>query len=271
LDDDEVEALEGEDREELDGDDGRNAGDASADAEAPPPEPDVLERTWVLVPVADRERERQQRDSAHPPPTLEAHATAVRVQLEEFTANSGLPESIRSALSLAASAHDHGKADPRTQAFYHGGVRPLGADPIAKSVFGTGDPRTEKLAQATAGLPRGLSHEIASVAVLSGRLGGEAPTDDDIDADLVLHLIASHHGQGRPIPRTPSGGEEALAFYVDAAGIQGPAIGDGQDGWADGEWLQRFWRVIDRYGEWGTAYIEALLVLADRTVSARGD
>ncbi len=271
LDDGEVEALEGEDREELDGDDGRDAGDASADAEAPPPEPDVLERTWVLLPVADRQRERQHRDSAHPPPTLEAHATAVRAQVEEFTANSGLPESIRSALSLAASAHDHGKADPRTQAFYHGGVRPLGADPIAKSVFGTDDPRTEKLAQATAGLPRGLSHEIASVAVLSGRLGGEASTDDDIDADLVLHLVASHHGQGRPIPRTPTGGEDPAAFYVDAAGIQGIAIGDGQDGWADGEWLRRFWRVLDRYGEWGTAYLEALLVLADRTVSARGD
>ena len=271
LDDFEVEALEGEDREERVDGDGRVAEDASADDETPPPEPDVLERTWVLLPVAVRQRERQHRDSAHPPPTLEAHATAVRAQVEEFAANSGLPESIRSALSLAASAHDHGKADPRTQAFYHGGVRPLGADPIAKSVFGTDDPRTEKLAQATAGLPRGLSHEIASVAVLSERLVTDARRDGDFDADLVLHLIASHHGQGRPIPRTPTGGEDPVPFYVDAAGIHGTATGDGQDGWADGEWLRRFWRVLDRYGEWGTSYLEALLVLADRTVSARGD
>jgi hypothetical protein len=62
-----------------------------------------------------------------------------------------------------------------------------------------------------------------------------------------------------------------VPFYVDAAGIHGTATGDGQDGWADGEWLRRFWRVLDRYGEWGTSYLEALLVLADRTVSARGD
>lgn len=269
LDEAEVEALEGEGPEESGTEKGPDVDKSAAGAALPPS--DVLQRTWVLIPVTDRERERQRRDSTHPPPTLRAHATAVRAQVEEFTANSGLPDSIRSALSLAAAGHDHGKADPRTQAFFHGGVKPLGAEPIAKSVFGTDDPRTEKLARATAGLPDGLSHEIASVAILSEQLTDVAPIDGEADADLVLHLVAGHHGQGRPIPRTPTGGEDALPFYVDALGISGTAIGDGQDGWAGGEWLRRFWRVTGRYGEWGTAYLEALLVLADRTVSARGD
>jgi len=275
LDVDEIEALQDEDGG------GVEHGDASANGEAvtqalsaPPAVPrrdaDVLERTWVLLPAADRERERRRRDSANPPPTLEEHAIAVRTQVEEFTAGSGLPEPILSALSLAAAAHDHGKADSRMQAFFHGGVRPLGSDPIAKSVFGTEDPRAERMARTTAGLPRGLSHEVASVAVLAEWLAAGGEPDAAIDHDLVLHLAGTHHGQGRPIPRPPAGGEEALAFYVDAVGIQGTAIGDGQDGWADGAWLQRFWRVIDRYGEWGTAYLEALLMLADRNVSARG-
>jgi len=270
LDEREVEALEGEDQEDIGAKGDEAAEDLSPDTGAAPRRSDLLERTWVLIPVADRERERQWHDSDYPSPTLGAHATAVRSQVEEFTAGSGLPSSICSALSLAAAAHDHGKADPRTQAFFHGGVSPLGIEPIAKSVFGTSDPRTERLARASAGLPRGLRHEIASVAVLSEWLASEAGKAGDIDADLVLHLVASHHGQGRPIPRTPSGGDEARPFHVAAVGIEGTAVGDGQDGWVGGEWLRRFWRVVDRYGEWGTAYLEALLVTADRTVSARG-
>ena len=269
LDDEEVEVLEGDESEAPSPDKGPTPEHEPAGGGFRPSGPELLQRTWVLVPVMDRERERQHRDGAHPPPTLEAHAIAVRAQVEDFTADSGLPDPIRSALSLAAAGHDHGKADPRTQAFFHGGVRPLGGAPIAKSIFGTDDPRTEKLARATAGLPRGLRHEIASVALLSEWLAAEKGAG--ADPDLVLHLIAGHHGQGRPTPGTPAGGEDALPFYVDAAGIRGTAIGDGQDGWADGEWLQRFWRVIARYGEWGTAYLEALLVLADRTVSTRGD
>lgn len=271
LDEHEVEALEGEGPEETGAEGDGTAEEVPEDIGAAPRPSDLLERTWVLIPVTDRERERRRRDGADPPPTITAHATAVRSQVEEFVADSGLPSSIRSALSLAAAGHDHGKADPRTQAFYHGGVSPLGIEPIAKSVFGTSDPRTERLAYATAGLPQGLRHEIASVAVLSEWLASEATRNDALDADLVLHLVASHHGEGRPIPRTPSGGEEARPFHVAAAGVEGTAVGDGQDGWADGEWLRRFWRVLDRYGEWGTAYLEALLVTADRTVSGRGD
>lgn len=269
LDGHEVEALEGDDPEDTSARGDGAAEELSADTGAAAGPSDVLERTWVLVPVADRERQR--RDSGHPPPTLASHATAVRSQVEELTAGSGLPSSIRSALSLAAAGHDHGKADPRMQAFFHGGVSPLGIEPIAKSVFGTSDPRTERLARASAGLPRGLRHEIASVAILSEWLASEADEHGDIDADLVLHLVASHHGQGRPIPPVPSGGQEPRRFHVAAVGIEGTATGDGQDGWIGGEWLRRFWRVIDRYGEWGTAYLEALLITADRTVSARGD
>ncbi len=270
LDAEEIEAVEGENEEEV-GVDGSDAEDESAEDGSPPSDLEALQRTWVLVPVSSRERERQRRDSSHPPPTLDAHATAVRTQVEGFIARSGLSDSIRSALMLAAAAHDHGKADRRMQAFFHGGVSPLAAEQVAKSVFGTEDPRTERRARATAGLPPGLRHELGSVAVLSEWLETQVGADADIDPDLVLHLVAVHHGRGRPIPRTPTGGEEALPFYIDAAGIRGTGIGDGQDGWADGEWLRRFWRVVDGYGEWGTAYLEALLVLADRTVSARGD
>lgn len=267
LDEEEIDAVEGTDDQDLrtekepDSDRRPDGGPGAAVAE--------LKRTWVLVPVPDRERDRRRRGKADPPPTLEAHATAVRKRLDEFTAHHAFPDSVRSALSLAAAGHDHGKADPRIQAFFNGGVRPLGAEPIAKSIFGTDDPRTERLARAAAGLPRGLRHEIGSVAAVQSSLAGAGELPG-VDWDLALHLIATHHGRGRPVPPSPSGGDDPQPFHVDAAGIAGQAIGDGEDGWDEGAWLRRFWRVVDRYGEWGTAYLEALLVVADRTVSSEG-
>lgn len=213
-------------------------------------------------------RSRADRPGTEAPPTLKAHATSVRDEVERFAGRSGLPAAVASAVLLAAAAHDHGKADPRTQAFFHGGIRPLGGEPIAKSVFGTDDPRAEARARQLASLPSGLRHEVASVAVLAEWLATAA--DPEVDADLALHLVACHHGEGRPIPRVPIGGADPVPFHMNAAGVEGTGTGDGQDGWADGEWLQRFARVLDRYGEWGTAYLEALLVLADRSVSARG-
>jgi hypothetical protein len=57
---------------------------------------------------------------------------------------------------------------------------------------------------------------------------------------------------------------------VSAAGIEARASGDAIEGWNDGAWLRRFFAIIERYGPWGTAYLEALLILADRAVSQEG-
>lgn len=50
----------------------------------------------------------------------------------------------------------------------------------------------------------------------------------------------------------------------------GAPRGDGLDGWAQGAWFERFFSLQERYGPWSLAYLEALLVLADRTVSREG-
>lgn len=229
-----------------------------------------LEPAWVLVPLSSARLDSHDRTEAMPPPSIDAHARAVSNKLETLIGGIDLQPSIRASLSIAASAHDHGKADPRIQAFYRRGMYALGAIPIAKSEFGTRDPHASKTAARLAGLPRGLRHEIASVAALDHALATGEVAVDGVDADLALHLVGTHHGLGRPIPQVPNGGVRARRFRVDAAGIIGEACGDGSDGWSEGAWLERFWRVIGRYGPWGIAYLEALLVTADRMVSARG-
>jgi CRISPR-associated endonuclease/helicase Cas3 len=37
----------------------------------------------------------------------------------------------------------------------------------------------------------------------------------------------------------------------------------------DSGWVDLFWRMVRWYGWWGIAYLEALLITADRSVSAR--
>jgi CRISPR-associated endonuclease/helicase Cas3 len=228
----------------------------------------------AFVVLARRTTTREElRPSGEPPPTLDDHATAVAERAAGFLARSGLPERIAAAVVLAARAHDHGKGDPRFQTFFRGGVSAFLDAPIAKSVFGTADVQASRAARAAAGLPGGLRHEIASVAALADAVanGGVADMPVEVDVELALHLVATHHGLGRPVPRVPSPSAPGpRKFAVTAAGIVASARGDAVEGWEAGAWLRRFLGVVDRYGPWGSAYLEALLMLADRTVSQEG-
>lgn len=245
--------------------------DATAtDSPTEDPAAGPLGRAWVLVCLPPARPEMDKRTQASPPPSLDAHAAAVLGEVSEATRRLALPEVITAALHLAAAAHDHGKADHRIQAFYRRGAPAMGGEPIAKSEFGTADPRASGRAQVLAGLPAGLRHEIGSVAALADALRADPDLGDGLDTDLALALVASHHGLGRPVPQVPGEGAPPRDFSVNAAGVMGSATGDGLDGWGDGEWVRRFWDVTGRYGAWGGAYLEAILVLADRTVSARG-
>ncbi len=232
-----------------------------------------LRRAWVLMVIPSSRRDWGDRERANGtgPPTLDAHARAVCEQVTDYARRTGLPPTVGESLRVAARVHDHGKADPRIQAFYRGGVAALGAPPIAKSEFGTRDPRAARFARELAGLPEGLRHEIGSVAALASALEDGSIGEKECDPELAHYLTGGHHDLGRPIPRVPRGGVPAQRFRAEAAGIVGTAIGDGRDGWANGAWLERFWSVTERYGPWGAAYLQALLMSADRVVSARGE
>jgi len=224
-----------------------------------------------VVVVGDPLTDEELRSS--PPPTLDEHCTAVEERARLYAEALQLPAGVAAAVGLAARAHDLGKADPRIQAFFRGGASGFLETPIAKSVFGTSDVIAARAARANAGLPRGLRHEIASVAALLDAVRSNGLPDgyDQADIELALHLVGTHHGLGRPLPLAPElEGSHAREFQAVAAGMSGIASGDGQDGWDDGAWLRRFFAVLDRFGPWGTAYLEALVVLADRTVSAEG-
>jgi CRISPR-associated endonuclease/helicase Cas3 len=72
--------------------------------------------------------------------------------------------------------------------------------------------------------------------------------------DLVLHLIAAHHGRGRPhFPTDEAFDPDPKGRDVNAAARAVP---------------QRFAKLQRKYGRWGLAYLESLLRAADYAASA---
>jgi CRISPR-associated endonuclease/helicase Cas3 len=130
---------------------------------------------------------------------------------------------------------------------------------MAKSNRSLGD--VERLRRA-AGWPKGGRHETLSLRLARASYAEHPATDHD--ADLVLHLVASHHGHGRPsLPPCddPVGGE--ITATVDDHDLSASADLSVLD------WDQpaRFRRLNERYGLWGLALLEAVVRQADHAVS----
>jgi CRISPR-associated endonuclease/helicase Cas3 len=209
--------------------------------------------------------------SAEPIPLAE-HLDHVAAVAQRFTEGCLEPE-LGDALVLAARLHDLGKADERFQVLLHGSeLAALRApEPAAKSADMPRSPSERSRLRRRAALPDHFRHEM-----LSAQLAETLDTlpADPLCRDLVLHLVASHHGHGRPFAPVCLDDHPPP---VDLADVDiEAAMTPGQrtacpphrldSGVAD-----RFWRLCRYFGWWNLAYLEALLRLADRRASAEAD
>ena len=194
--------------------------------------------------------------------TLEHHLCGVEEHARRFGTESGLPESLVGDLALAARLHDVGKADPRFQSLLHGG-NPWAAQASGTLLAKSGTLPTSREASQRAhresGYPTGGRHELLSVRLIEGVPG---LLESANDRDLVLHLIASHHGFCRPFAPvvrddSPVRVEDTVLGYPMSANS---ATGLER---LDSGVPERFWRLVRRYGWWGLAWLEALMRLAD--------
>jgi CRISPR-associated endonuclease/helicase Cas3 len=208
-------------------------------------------------------------DGAEPQPvTLRAHLAAVGGRAEEIIGRIGLPGDLVDVLVDAARWHDLGKVDPRFQAMLHGGnaIKALVApEPLAKSGMSPGDLQRRREAHSRSGLPSGARHEAWSHALLSAYLATRSEPYAG-DADLLLHLVASHHGHARPLlPPVTDSGEHGLVADIDGANVTAllPRV-------VDLDHAERFQTLNQRYGRWGLALLEAIVRCADMTVSQEG-
>jgi CRISPR-associated endonuclease/helicase Cas3 len=198
--------------------------------------------------------------------SLEEHTRLVRLATEKL-AKRCLPDDLHASLGQAAKWHDVGKIDDRFQVLLHHGDEIAAASaeaPLAKSALIPASPSQRQAMRSASGLPEQFRHEMLSVQLAETH--GQFTANED-RADLILHLIASHHGYARPFapvctdPSPPRivGHQDDRTFDLpknQRASLPPPHRVD--SGLAD-----RFWRLNRQYGWWGLAYIEAILRLAD--------
>lgn len=189
---------------------------------------------------------------------LAEHQAGVATLVAQIARTIGLPDRVVTSLVWSAEHHDVGKRDPRFQRW----LDPDGAASgvLAKSDYPLG--QSERW-RAAAGWPRGGRHELLSARLLERWLIDGAATE--VDAELAVHLVASHHGHGRPFIGTVLD-RTATSVAVEIAGQRTMASGD----LSLPDWRQprRFRSQCERYGVWGLALLEAVLRQADQLASS---
>jgi CRISPR-associated endonuclease/helicase Cas3 len=185
--------------------------------------------------------------------SLQQHSQDVERKAEEFAKAAGLPDDRVADLKVAGFLHDEGKRDPRFQAWLHFGD-PLGFDQDdEKDVLAKSGRPLPPAARLQSSLPKNWRHEALSVR----RARAHKSLLHAGDPDLVLWLVGSHHGYGRPFfphqdpkEKAPDVGPQSLAFD-----------------WNGFDWPSLFARLKARYGAWELARMEAILRVADHRAS----
>lgn len=199
---------------------------------------------------------------------LSTHLQGVAATAREFAEAVELPARLANSIEHAARYHDLGKQDPRFQAWLLGLpyappselAQALAKSPVISPRYSYAIRRARQLS----GYPQGNRHEALSVAILKA---APALLPDTVDPDLVLHLVAAHHGYGRPwFPAVDDPQAPEIQVTIDQTQVRISAAHSMHH--PDSRVPDRFWRLTRRYGWWGLAYLEAILRLADHRRSA---
>jgi CRISPR-associated endonuclease/helicase Cas3 len=181
------------------------------------------------------------------PVLLSVHSGDAKREAEKIVAGLELPEDFKKAVILAAEIHDLGKGrelwqrsigNPNPQEYY------------AKSGKPENKPRWRS--QDLSPYRHEFGSALDSVVDLSHKKRLDEFSEDL--RDLILHLVAAHHGRARPhFPLDEVFDPDRPQVEVDALGNETP---------------RRFARLQRKYGRWGLAYLESLVRAADWAASA---
>lgn len=188
---------------------------------------------------------------------LKSHLEEVGGAASEVAMAIGLASDLVAACGRAGRLHDIGKADARFQQW----LAPQAAgEPVAKSSY---HPIQREKYRILSGWPRGGRHELLSLRL--SETWAASQVDDTVDVDLVLHLVASHHGWGRPSFEPLDDPTPPPRLKLAAEGVTMEASADLS--MAETDQPARFHRLCARYGYWGLALLEAVVRQSDHAVS----
>jgi CRISPR-associated endonuclease/helicase Cas3 len=215
--------------------------------------------------------------------SLSEHSSDIETFAREYATRCGLGDWLAEHVALAAWLHDIGKADRRFQVMLRGGSEIeyfKDETPWAKSAMPLGARAARKLARERSGYPSGgYFHAVQSVAMLDGQRAvlaewlkkGDSTREPDLD--LVLHLVASHHGECRPfapvvvddapIKISLAGHFSSVFGKIDFSEIpSNPTLHR-----LDSPLADRFCKLVAKYGWQELCWLEAILRLADHRAS----
>jgi CRISPR-associated endonuclease/helicase Cas3 len=196
------------------------------------------------------------------PRRLTDHTGGVVNMTQRFVQQLGVARELANDLLLAARLHDAGKAHPTFQRFLYDGdeLAAIGGAVLAKS-----GRRLGRDAGRRAGLPQGARHEVASLRAAEAHPAFLAARDPG----LVLWLIGTHHGHGRPLFPAVTWPTQGDVFDADPGGGYGPMQARPALAAAKlaARWLELCEAMYTNYGPWYLAHLEAVLRLADHRCS----
>ncbi|HEY7327579.1 MAG TPA: type I-U CRISPR-associated helicase/endonuclease Cas3 [Gemmataceae bacterium] len=215
-------------------------------------EPTEMERTDASVTMSGpqlrlffvraRTADDQGSMTASAPQDLHVHQKRTEQVAQAIASCLNLPAEFQTALTLAARWHDQGKRRAIWQ-------RAIGNHDYPKIVLaksGRGGPLQERIA---------YRHEFGSLIDIVKEPGFQAQSEEV--QELVLHLIAAHHGRARPHFTT----EEAFD----------PQAEEERSNRMAQQVSRRYARLQRSYGRWGLAWLESLVRAADAYASANPD
>lgn len=186
---------------------------------------------------------REDERSVSRPQALGEHQDWAKARAESVGDRLSLNDDLKTALMLAARLHDEGKRSNRWQRAFNAHKADETIDrPLAK----TKGPIDQNLLD-------GYRHEFGSLPYVEKDVKFQVLSAGL--KDLVLHLVAAHHGGARPIIETRSC-DDAPPSALEARAC---------------DVALRFARLQKQWGPWGLAWLEALLRAADAQASRDND
>jgi len=173
---------------------------------------------------------------------LQPHLDDAKAAATGFVDKLLLEPELRKAVILAATYHDLGKDRERWQ-------NGIGNREYPDKKWAKSGNRT------LAGERSSYRHEFGSVLDVQKEPSFQQLSDDA--KDLVLHLIAAHHGRARP----HFNADECFDDNHAAQAVRDLAV----------EVPRRFARLQRKFGRWGLAYLESLVRAADYAASIQAE